>query len=218
MSLFPSTFFFFYTTLSTLERRQKSVLCPARIHSISSRRKRPRKGLQEAATMMTAKVEDIRKITTTNEWTTARRLLFIASVLSVFAFAARPLDSTRPSLLCSCVLACLCCTLRVFCFPLFQQHECQWLQMCLRDGTNKEAFYQAKARHFLDVISNVFFIPKFLPASLSITIRTLRCGESRVWPICQRCYSIKVCDRRLCRSVFPEPFHREYQRICVRYA
>jgi hypothetical protein len=88
-----------------------------------------------------------------------------------FCFCRRPLDSTRPSLLCSCVLACLCCTLRVFCFTLFQQHECQWLQMCLRDGTNKEAFYQAKARHFLDVISNVSYT-RISSGVSSIMIRT----------------------------------------------
>jgi hypothetical protein len=130
--------------------------------------------------------------------------------------ASRPFESTCSFLLCSCVLACLCCTLRVFCFPLFQQHECQWLQMCPRSGTNKEAFYQAgKGSTLLDVISNVFLYQNFVPR----LFHQHACGESRVWAICQRCYSIKVYDRRLCRSVFPEPFHREYQLLfCVRYA
>jgi hypothetical protein len=79
------------------------------------------KGLQEAATMMTAKVEDIRKITTTNEWTTARRLLFIASVLSVFAFAAAL--STAHAHLCCARVFWLACVVRCGCFVLLSSNS-----------------------------------------------------------------------------------------------
>jgi len=75
MSLFLYFLFLLYQLINLRAATEVSPLLGTYPQARRGGRSRA-KGLQEAATMMTAKVEDRRKSTTTNEWTTARRLLF----------------------------------------------------------------------------------------------------------------------------------------------
>jgi hypothetical protein len=121
---------------------------------------------------------------------------FFASVFSVLLLPGRPLEIICPVLLRLYVLACLHRTSQVFCYSLFQQHVCQWFKNVSARWDKQRAFLAGDRSTLLRCN------PKCFSYHLVSCFR-YACGESKVWPICQRYYSIKVYDRRSCMSIFP---------------
>jgi hypothetical protein len=139
---------------------------------------------------------------------------FIASVLSVFLLLPLALSKAHAHPCCARVFW-LASIVPCGCFVFLSSNSmsvsgCK----CVRAvGQTRRRFIRQR----LDTLRcnlKCFLYQKFL-RRLFHHDSNMRCGESRVRPICQRCYSIKVYDRRLCRSVFPEPFHREYHSLSV---
>jgi hypothetical protein len=142
-------------------------------------------------------MEDKRKITTTNEWTTACRPLFR---IKLFVFLLLPLAFSRPHAWPCCALVrsglrpsylagVLLFSFSIACVSMVKNVSARW--------DKQRAFLAGDRSTPLRCNLKCFFIPSRILTS------NMRCGESRVWPICQRYYSIKVYDRRSCMSIFP---------------
>jgi hypothetical protein len=141
---------------------------------------------------------------------------FIASVLSVFLLLPLALSKAHAHPCCARVFW-LTSVVPCGCFVLLSSNSmsvsgCK----CVRAVGQTMGVLSGKGSTLLRCNLKCFLYQNFVPR-LFHHDSNMRCGESRVRPICQRCYSIKVYDRRLCRFHLCRGahFHREYHSLSV---